>query len=286
MTTTFILNNGVESPPSASASSRPRPTRPPPPSRPRCASGYRHIDTAAAYGNERGVGDALRRMRRRPRRGVHRDQGLDQRLRLRRDPPRLRQERRQARRRPDRPAHPAPGPPRRVRPHHRRLQGARRPCSPTARFEPSASATSWPTTSSSSWRRPRSIPAVNQVEVHPYFRQPDVLAADATHGILTQAWSPIGGITFYRPGRHSSTLEDPTIAEHRRSPRQDAGPGHAALARAAGPFGHPQIHQPLPNRREPRRLRLRAHRRRLAAASQSARRARICSRRMSACPAC
>jgi diketogulonate reductase-like aldo/keto reductase len=41
------------------------------------------------------------------------------------------------------------------------------------------------------------IPAVNQVEVHPYFTQPAVQAADAAHGI-TQAWSPIGGITSYR----------------------------------------------------------------------------------------
>ncbi|MEU2199301.1 aldo/keto reductase [Isoptericola sp. NPDC019482] len=55
------------------------------------------------------------------------------------------------------------------------------------------------------------VPAVNQIEVHPYFRQPDVLAADAQHGILTQAWSPIGGITFYRDGEHTSTLQDPTI---------------------------------------------------------------------------
>lgn len=30
------------------------------------------------------------------------------------------------------------------------------------------------------------------------------------HGILTQAWSPIGGITFYR-GNGKSSLEDPTI---------------------------------------------------------------------------
>jgi len=42
------------------------------------------------------------------------------------------------------------------------------------------------------------IPAVNQVEVHPYFTQPAVQAADTAHGILTQAWSPIGGITSYR----------------------------------------------------------------------------------------
>jgi diketogulonate reductase-like aldo/keto reductase len=55
------------------------------------------------------------------------------------------------------------------------------------------------------------VPAVNQIEVHPYFAQRDVQAANAEHGILTQAWSPIGGITFYRDGQHTSTLEDPVI---------------------------------------------------------------------------
>jgi 2,5-diketo-D-gluconate reductase A len=39
------------------------------------------------------------------------------------------------------------------------------------------------------------VPAVNQIEVHPYFRQSGLLAVDAEHGILSQAWSPIGGIT-------------------------------------------------------------------------------------------
>jgi diketogulonate reductase-like aldo/keto reductase len=42
------------------------------------------------------------------------------------------------------------------------------------------------------------VPAVNQIEVHPYFQQREVQAFGAQHGILTQAWSPIGGITFYR----------------------------------------------------------------------------------------
>ncbi|EME18296.1 aldo/keto reductase [Rhodococcus triatomae] len=55
------------------------------------------------------------------------------------------------------------------------------------------------------------VPAVNQVEVHPYFRQSDVIAADDEHGILTQAWSPIGGITYYREGYRGSTLDDPTL---------------------------------------------------------------------------
>jgi diketogulonate reductase-like aldo/keto reductase len=71
------------------------------------------------------------------------------------------------------------------------------------------------------------VPAVNQIEVHPYFRQSELLAADAEHGILSQAWSPIGGITFY-PGwggeDRKSTLENPTIGEiaaaHGRTPAQ------------------------------------------------------------------
>jgi 2,5-diketo-D-gluconate reductase A len=58
------------------------------------------------------------------------------------------------------------------------------------------------------------VPAVNQVELHPYFTQPDVQAADAEHQILTQAWSPIGGITSYRGSEGArSTFEDPTIAD-------------------------------------------------------------------------
>jgi diketogulonate reductase-like aldo/keto reductase len=68
------------------------------------------------------------------------------------------------------------------------------------------------------------VPAVNQIEVHPYFAQPKVQAVNAEHGILTQAWSPIGGITFYRDGQHSSTLEDPVIGgiakAHSKTPAQ------------------------------------------------------------------
>ncbi|RZT24661.1 diketogulonate reductase-like aldo/keto reductase [Mycobacterium sp. BK558] len=68
------------------------------------------------------------------------------------------------------------------------------------------------------------VPAVNQVEVHPYFKQPEALAADTEHGILNQAWAPIGGITFYREGPHTSTLENPVIggiaAAHGRTPVQ------------------------------------------------------------------
>jgi len=68
------------------------------------------------------------------------------------------------------------------------------------------------------------VPAVNQIEVHPYFAQRDVQTLDAEHHILTQAWSPIGGITFYRDGQHTSTLQDPVIGDiaqaHGKTPAQ------------------------------------------------------------------
>ena len=70
------------------------------------------------------------------------------------------------------------------------------------------------------------VPAVNQIELHPYFVQPDMQKFHAEHGILTQAWSPIGGITFY-PGfgeNRKNVLQDRTIgdiaSEHRKTPAQ------------------------------------------------------------------
>jgi diketogulonate reductase-like aldo/keto reductase len=60
-------------------------------------------------------------------------------------------------------------------------------------------------------------PAVNQIECHPYFQQREVQGLNAEHGILTQAWSPIGGITFYRDGSDGSTLDDPVIADIART---------------------------------------------------------------------
>jgi diketogulonate reductase-like aldo/keto reductase len=55
------------------------------------------------------------------------------------------------------------------------------------------------------------VPAVNQIELHPYFTQVATRQLDARHGILTQAWSPIGGITSYRDGMPKRTFDDPTI---------------------------------------------------------------------------
>lgn len=85
------------------------------------------------------------------------------------------------------------------------------------------------------------VPAVNQIELHPYFTQPDVQAADAEHGILTQAWSPIGGITFY-PGwgeERRNVMEDPAIAaiarEHGKTPAQVMIRWHLQQGRSAIP---------------------------------------------------
>lgn len=83
------------------------------------------------------------------------------------------------------------------------------------------------------------VPAVNQIEVHPYFRQSALLDYDAEHGILSQAWSPIGGITFYRDSGHSSTLEDPTItgiaSAHDKTPAQVMLRWHLQQGRQAIP---------------------------------------------------
>jgi 2,5-diketo-D-gluconate reductase A len=85
------------------------------------------------------------------------------------------------------------------------------------------------------------VPAVNQVELHPYFSQPGVQAANAEHGILTQAWSPIGGITFY-PGwgeDRKNVMEDATIAAigaaHGKTPAQVMLRWHLQQGRSAIP---------------------------------------------------
>ncbi|MEU9002292.1 aldo/keto reductase [Streptomyces sp. NPDC048551] len=46
------------------------------------------------------------------------------------------------------------------------------------------------------------VPAVNQIEVHPYLTQADARAYGAEHGIATEAWSPIA---------RGKVLDDPVI---------------------------------------------------------------------------
>ncbi|MCP1428237.1 diketogulonate reductase-like aldo/keto reductase [Microbacterium foliorum] len=82
------------------------------------------------------------------------------------------------------------------------------------------------------------IPAINQIEVHPYFQQREVQQADAAAGTVTQAWSPIGGITAYRPDG-ASVFDDETLttiaAEHSKSPAQVMLRWHLQQGRSALP---------------------------------------------------
>jgi len=83
------------------------------------------------------------------------------------------------------------------------------------------------------------VPSVNQIEVHPYFAQREVQDFGRQHGILAQAWSPIGGITFYRDSGHPSALQDPVIAEiaaaHGKSAAQVMLRWHVQQGRSAIP---------------------------------------------------
>ena len=48
-------------------------------------------------------------------------------------------------------------------------------------------------------------PVVNQIELHPYFPQEEQLAYHREHGILTEAWSPLG--------RAKALVEEPVVVE-------------------------------------------------------------------------
>jgi 2,5-diketo-D-gluconate reductase A len=48
------------------------------------------------------------------------------------------------------------------------------------------------------------VPAVNQIEVHPYFTNDEVRAYGQQHGIVTEAWSPIA---------QGNVLDDPVIVK-------------------------------------------------------------------------
>ena len=64
------------------------------------------------------------------------------------------------------------------------------------------------------------VPVVNQIELHPYFPQEETLAYDRAHGIITEAWSPLG--------RGNDLLTNPVITGI--AERVDASPGQVVLA--------------------------------------------------------
>ncbi|QNN82429.1 aldo/keto reductase [Brachybacterium sp. Z12] len=69
------------------------------------------------------------------------------------------------------------------------------------------------------------VPAIHQIELHPYFQQRDLRALHAEHGILTQGWGPLG------QGK-SDLLENETItsiaAAHGITPAQAVLAWHLA----------------------------------------------------------
>lgn len=50
------------------------------------------------------------------------------------------------------------------------------------------------------------IPAVNQIELHPYFTQSDLTEFHKQHGIITQCWSPLGGIYTNHPANKEEVI--------------------------------------------------------------------------------
>ena len=48
------------------------------------------------------------------------------------------------------------------------------------------------------------VPAVNQIELHPYLLNEEVRSYDESHGIATEAWSPL---------KQGEVLDDPVVAE-------------------------------------------------------------------------
>ncbi|GLU50190.1 aldo/keto reductase [Nocardiopsis ansamitocini] len=71
------------------------------------------------------------------------------------------------------------------------------------------------------------VPAVNQVELHPFFTQQEVRDFDTRHDVITQSWSPIGGVNVYSaadPHAAKNPLRHRTIVDiadgHGKTPAQ------------------------------------------------------------------
>lgn len=74
------------------------------------------------------------------------------------------------------------------------------------------------------------VPAVNQIELHPALQQPDLRAYHQAHGIVTEAWSPLA---------QGEVLEDPLLAElaekHGKTPAQIVLRWHIQLGNVVFP---------------------------------------------------
>jgi 2,5-diketo-D-gluconate reductase A len=63
------------------------------------------------------------------------------------------------------------------------------------------------------------VPVLNQVELHPYHQQRELRAVHAEHGIVTEAWSPLG--------RDLGILDDPVVVDIARA--HGVQPGQVVL---------------------------------------------------------
>ena len=105
------------------------------------------------------------------------------------------------------------------------------------------------------------VPAVNQVELHPFFTQQRAARVPRRERHRTQAWSPLGGVNGTAlPTRTQSRIRSSTRRSS-SSPRSTARRRRRSCSAGTSSrrLGDPEVRQAAPHRRELRRLRLRAH---------------------------
>lgn len=86
------------------------------------------------------------------------------------------------------------------------------------------------------------VPAVHQVETHPFFPQTALRQYEASRGILHQSWSPLGlGL---------GTARAPGADRYRRQARRHPRPDRDRLASGARTRGDPQVGDPVTDRGE------------------------------------
>ncbi len=74
------------------------------------------------------------------------------------------------------------------------------------------------------------VPVLNQIEVNPELQQPDMRAANAAHGIITQAWTPLGNARSFE----AAPIAD-AAARTGKSPAQVVLRWHIQLGNAVIP---------------------------------------------------
>ena len=83
-------------------------------------------------------------------------------------------------------------------------------------------------------------PALNQIEVHPTFTQTALVGLHTKMGIQTESWSPLG---------LADDLSHPVVVGLARAPRPDPGPDRVALAPPEGLHRHSRSRPPRPGSR-------------------------------------